>query len=510
MQSVEAISGPDGRYLAAGLAAGTWKVLAESVRVGGFVEVKGIKVSEGEDKSLDLALSSAATISGRVVSAEGAPVPGAVVVYSHTITGDEGRSVADADGRFFCTQMTGGGDYLPKVYPSQVSRTPYAPAGAAFTPVKLADGSAQAEGITLAVKYERLNVSGRVVDPSGAPIADVKVRAMAVASGEAPRFNPFIELPSAMSDAQGAFTLEGLTGGTWALQARTPEGAEAIAPAITAGSKNVVITVHPGGTVEGTLVAFENPPVVYAVDIAAQGFVPGLVEGSTFKLSLNAGAYVVTAMNGKEGDAKRVEVKDGAIVKVTMTSHGHGVLSGQVVEHVSRAPVPDQTCHAVLSAGGRGGVTNWDVETAPKTDGTGHFIEEQAPAGELEVNCMGEYTEFSSGSSGVTLARGGRAEVLVEVVRRHSQEAPGDVGVDLDEQEPGRVIVVRAGSPGAKGGVAVGDVVIAVDGLPNGTLSSDGVDALISNHAPGTPLKLTLVHGGQPREVPLVAVGRGQ
>lgn len=510
LQSIETVAGPDGRYRAAGLAAGTWTVLAESVRVGGFVEVKGVKISEEEDKALDLALSSAATISGRVVSAEGTPVPGAFVVFSHTITGDEGRSVADADGRFMCNQMTGGGDYLAKVFPSQVSRTPYSPAGAPFAPVKLTDGSAEVEGVTLAIKYERLSISGRVVDPSGAPLADVKVRAMAVAAGEPPRFNQFSELPSAISDAQGAFVLEALTSGTWALQARTPEAAEAIAPAIAAGSKEVLITVHPAGTVEGTLVGFENPPVIYASDIPAQGYVSGQVEGASFRLSLHAGSYLLTAMNTQEGDAQRIEVKEGATTKVTMTSHGHGVLSGQVVDHVSRAPVADQVCHAVLAAGGRGGVTNWDVETAPKTDLGGRFSDELSPAGDLEVTCFSSQNEFSSGSVNVTLPKGGHVEVLVEVVRRNLTDPPGDVGVELDEQEAGRVLTVRVGSPGAKGGVAAGDRVMGVDGQPNGNLSSDALTTLIANHPPGTPVKLTVLHGGQPREVSLVAVGRGQ
>lgn len=503
---IQTTSGLDGRYVAAGLEAGTWTVLAESVSVGGFVEERGVAISEGEEKVLDLALSSAATISGQVVSAEGGPVPGAIVVFNHTVTGDEGRSVTDADGHFFCTQMTGGGDYAAKVFPSQVSRTPYAPAGAAFAQVKLVDGSSQAEGITLSVKYERLSISGRVVDPSGSPVPDAKVRAMAVAPGEAPSFNQWTELPSAMSDAQGAFVIEQLTSGTWALQARTAEGAESIAPAVTAGSKDALITVHPPGHIEGTLIGYANPPVVYAAEIGAQGFVPGLVEGSTFKLSLHGGSYLVTAMNTKEGEAKRVEVKEGVTTKVTMTSQGHGVLSGQVVDHLSRAPIPGIVCHAVLSADGRGGITNWDLETAPKTDSSGHFSDEQSPAGDLLVGCMGEFSEVSSGSVNVTLPRDGRAEVVIEMVRRRVGAAPGDVGLTLDDQEPGRVLAVRAGSPGAKAGVAVADRVIGVDGVPNGTLCTDGVGALIANHPPGSPLKLTVLHGAQPREVTLTAV----
>ena len=164
--------------------------------------------------------------------------------------------------------------------------------------------------------------------------------------------------------------------------------------------------MHPTGNVEGALAGFEEPPVVLARDLSASQLTPGLVEGSTFRLSLPAGSYLVTAMNTKEGDAQRVEVKEGATTKVTMTSHGHGILAGQVLEHVSRQPVAGMVCHTVLSAEGRGGVTNWDIETAPHTDGSGRFTDEQSPAGELEaVTCWGESSEFSSGSVNVSFRR---------------------------------------------------------------------------------------------------------
>lgn len=506
---VEVVSGSDGHYLAAGLAAGAWNIVASSDRAGGFVEVKGVTLAEAEDKTLDLALTSAATITGRVVSEKGEPVPGALVVYTHTLSGDEGRSVADADGRFSCSQMTGGGEYSPKVYPSSVAGTPYAPAGAPLASVPLVDGRSRVEGVTLAIKYERLSIRGRVVDASGAPVPDARVRAMGVGPGEPAHFNQFAELQTAVADAQGAFLLEPLTRGTWALQARTPDGVEAVEPQVAAGQQDVLITVRPPGGIEGTLVGFEVAPVVYTRDLGGQGFAPALVEGNTFKASLTAGTYLVTAMNTKEGDAQRVEVKEGVMSRVTMTSHGHGVLEGTVVDHLTRRPMPGLTCHVVLAVDGRGGVTNWDLETAPQTNERGQFTADPSPAGDLQVSCFGEYSEVSVGAANLALARGGRAQVTVEVVRRLSGATPGDVGLGFAEELP-HVVSVRAGAPASKASVAVGDVVVAVDGVPLGPVTGDGTAALIANHPPGSVVKLSLVHAGQPREVSLTTVGLGQ
>jgi hypothetical protein len=331
---------------------------------------------------------------------------------------------------------------------------------------------------------------------------------MGVVEGEPVQFSPWADLLTAAADAQGAFVLEPLTSGTWALQVRTPEGGEAVAPAVVAGSKDVVITVHPPAIVEGTLVGFEVPPVVYAGAPDEQGFVAGTVEGNTFKVSVGAGTWVVTAMNTREGDAQRVTLKEGTTTHLVLTSHGHGVLEGTAIDHVTRAPMPDLTCHVVLAAGGTAGITNWDTETAPHTDASGHFTADPSPAGDLHVSCFGDYSAVSPGVATLTLAKGGHGEVTVEVVRR-AQDSTGEVGLTLAD-EAGRVLSVRAGSPAAKAGVVAGDVVAAVDGLPIGPLSGDGVLTLVANHPVGTVVKLTVSHGAQARELALTTVGRGQ
>ena len=501
--SFSAFSDLTGRYAVMGLPAGRFRVLASSVTAGGFVDREGVTLADREDRALDLELSSAASIEGRVVSEEGTPVPGAVVVFNHTQSGDEGKSLTDADGRFLCNQMTGGGEYQPQVFPTETSRTPYTSAGAPFSPTRLVDGNSHVEGVTLAIRYERLQISGRVVDPEGVAIPDARLRAQSAPPGEALTWSGWVVLPSAISDAQGTFTIDALTSGPWALQARSPDGSEAVVRDVAAGAKDVVVTLHPAGGIEGTLVGYEEPPAIYARSIDASRMIPGQVDGAHFHLRLPAGTYLVSAMNVREGDAQKVEVREGALTKVTMTSHGQAVIAGTVTEHLTHAPVSDLICHTVIAVEGQGGVTNWDLESAPRTDANGAFSADPSPAGDLFVGCFGDWREYSRASALITVARGGRATVTLEAVKRISPDAPGDIGVTFADTTTPLIRAVKAASPAARAGVAAGDVVVAVDGVPTGPLDASGVEALIGNHAPGSRVALTLLRGSQRRDVTL-------
>ncbi len=493
-----------GRYLLPGLPAGRYRLFADSAAAGAFVSQSGLALADGEARTLDLELSSAASIAGRVVSAEGKPVPGALVIYTQPQSGDEGQSVTDAEGHFRCTQMSGGGEYWPKVFLSESARAPYQPAGDPFPSTKLTDGAAHVEGVTLAINSERLHLSGRVVDVEGTPVPDVRVRAEVVTPGAPPRFRRWEALPLAISDAQGDFRVDGLTRGSWNLQVRGPGGAETIVPDLVAGTEHVVVTLRPASGIEGTLVGYEDSPPVYARPLDASRLMPGQVDGAHFRLALPAGTWVVSAMNAREGDVQRVEVRDGAFTRVTMTSRGQAVVTGSVVEHLTHAPVPDLVCHVVVASAGLPGITNWDLETAPKTDASGAFSADPAPAGELHVGCEGDLREYSSASGWVSVAKGGRATVALEVVKRLAPDASGDVGVMFDETLSTPLVkTVRPTSPAALGGVAPGDVVVAVDGVPTAPLDASGVEALIGNHLPGTKLALTLMRGVQRREVTL-------
>lgn len=496
-----------GRYVARGLAAGKYQLIASSTAVGGFID-KEVVLAPQEHRQLDLELSNAATIEGKVVAADGTPVPNAMVVFSHAETGDEGRGVTDADGRFRCMQMTGGGDYLPRVFPSATSRTPYKPAsGTTFAPTRLADGASHAENVTLTVNYERLRISGRVIDKEGAPIADVHLRTQLAQPGELPDFASWLVSPTAVSDDRGNFTFEGLTSGNWAVQARAADGAENTITDVQAGAKNVVITLKAPSGIEGTLVDFEEPPVVYAAVFHQSRFVGGQVSGNTFRVTVPEGVYVLSVMNAAEGDVKRVEVKEGQWTKVTMTSHGRAVVTGTVIDHRTRAPLNDFVCHVVAAGDGLAGITNWDERSSPRTDEQGAFVADPAPAGSIQINCMGDWREFSSATGTATVARGGKVNVLLEAVRKTRREQlAGDIGVIFMDTVEADIAIVRPGTPAAKAGLAVGERVIAVDGEPVGAIDSQGVQALIGNHEPGSKVVLTVMRGNQRRDVAVPVV----
>jgi putative serine protease PepD len=67
------------------------------------------------------------------------------------------------------------------------------------------------------------------------------------------------------------------------------------------------------------------------------------------------------------------------------------------------------------------------------------------------------------------------------------------MGVQLRDGTNGPFIVaVTAGGPAAKAGVAVGDIVLSVDGTP--TPDSQTLIELVAGHRPGDVIKLQVQH----------------
>ena len=86
-----------------------------------------------------------------------------------------------------------------------------------------------------------------------------------------------------------------------------------------------------------------------------------------------------------------------------------------------------------------------------------------------------------------------------------SFENKGWIGIELDfsESESPRIIRVLEGSPAAAAGLAVGDVLVALDGVAYTTASKDELREAKKTMVPGREVRLTVRRGGEELVLPL-------
>lgn len=492
----------DGHYEFLGVPAGTYSIGAGSDELGAFAIGGKVTLADAEQKTFDLELDMAGTIAGTVVDKQGKPVPGVFVRWIHQKSGDLGRGVTDAQGRYRCGAMTGGAVYVAGVFPSEELGVPYPTAtGAPYPSVELKDGSTTIENIVIAIDRPDLAISGRVVDDAGKPVVDATVRALPTPQGAEPQFHTWLHLPMTSTDSDGSFRIADLAPGTYALQARAADGSEGVVPPVSAGANNVAIRIDRAGSIEGTLAGFPQPPVVYARPRGTYALIAGDVQGTTFRVGgLKPGTYVVNAQTTYEGDAQLVEVKAGQVAKPVLTAHGRGVIEGSVLDFKTKAPIRNAACHAVMRVGSEQTVTNWDLTSAPKSDATGKVLIDPAPAGDMTVTCD-VMARRSNPSADVTLAAGARATVQLLSVEA-TQENGGSMGAHFDWRvSVPRVATVDPGSTGAKAGLLAGDLVTAVNGESTAGLNGAGVIFLIQNTPIGQDVTLTVSRGGATKTI---------
>jgi protocatechuate 3,4-dioxygenase beta subunit len=491
-------SRPDGGFEYRGVAAGEYDLQAGSDELGAFNMPVHVKLAAGEEKSVDLDLDMAGTITGTVVDKAGAPVPGVFVRWVHQTTGDLGRCVTNAKGEYRCGTMTGGGTYRAGVFPSaELQGVPYPTAtGAPYPSVAVADAKTVVEGITIAIDHEKRTISGHVVDDAGAPVADATIKALPTAGAAAPQFNSWLRLPMTSTDVDGAFTIGDLAPGPYALEANVADGGEGLATGIEAGAKNVTIKVERAGSIAGTLVGFTKPPVVYATPEGPFKLFSGIVEGQTFRVSgLRPGRYTVNAQTAIEGDIQRVDVKGGQATKVTLTSHGQGAIEGTVLDFKTKKPLTGAICRVVMAIDGIQSQTNWDLATAPKSDANGRLVIDPAPAGTVSVICQPSSYKWSLATTDLTVTAGARATPQLLAVEL-TQDNPTSTGAQLDWRiTPPRIARVLPNTPAATAGILPGDLITAVDGVSVAGLCGSAVSVLISNTPANGDVKLTFQRG---------------
>ncbi|HEV7554107.1 MAG TPA: carboxypeptidase regulatory-like domain-containing protein, partial [Kofleriaceae bacterium] len=482
-----AFTDEDGAYTLEGVPDGTGYLDAGSAKA--WTSHHPVTVTAGQSQTIDLELEDGGEIRGSVVDEVGAPVPGVYVRFLSTAITDECQSMTDAAGAFDCPTLVGRGDYQPAVFPSPDRQQAYrAASGSRLDPVHVADGDAVVSDVHLAIKLEHLTIRGKVVDETGAVVADAHV----TAGGTDPGFLPI----SARADVDGGFVVENLASGTYTLRAHAAGGSEAEVAGIATGATDVRIVIVRAGRIEGTLVGFTAPPHVYAEELMADLDVPheALVTGSTFTFAgLPSGTYTIDAVvAGVQLGGAPAEVRSGVTTHVTLRVSARTTVDGRITDLTTGAPIAGAMCFAFVSVAGTEPAIFGEMAPCQLSDAAGHFTVDAA-VGRVRIHC-------GLGTSGYT-GVGGDFDVPgpthVEVFGVKQIAPPSQVGFRLAEYTLPNTVV----SADANTGLVVGDQLAAVDGISVANLLSGTAMAIAQNHRPGSSLVLQILRGGTPMTI---------
>ena len=316
----------EGRYQVGLDAAGTYAVIVAGGGAMIMARQAGtpIQVPDQPNPVVDVSVK-AAGISGRVMSAEGKPVAGAVVSVRAAGAGGDGghgprgsQDQSEPDGTFLIDGLD------PGTYPLTASASGYR--NAELPPITIASES-DVPAVEVRLDAGR-TVRGRVVDANGNGIAGATV--MAVASGST-SFG--MGAVGASSDVNGTFLVTAPADGpidvtavaagfppARAIGVQPQDGQDVVLHAPHPGRVRVNV-VDPNGPVAGARVECRAVP-----DYLGGGYLSALnrtpptgADGTTTVSSLAPGAYEVTVSVGSKRASTSTTLAEGSEVVTTIT-----------------------------------------------------------------------------------------------------------------------------------------------------------------------------------------------
>jgi protocatechuate 3,4-dioxygenase beta subunit len=515
---------PDGSFELAGLLPGTYELSVWSEDRPRPREPTVVELAAGSDaEDVRVVLPATGRLEGIVRDDAGEPAAGVSVSTSladapsnqRTTTGDDGRFRFDhvhvgqhrvtAQAGWF-NSMRAPGTTDDDVQGETVSVSE--------------GGTAQVE---LVVERRRGVIRGRVVDADGGPVSDAFIDAERMSDSAAAgvmgsRFAVrwSWDRQPVLSDHDGGFELRDLSEGNYLVRAYREGGGEALAEGISAGSRDVVLTIVETGSIAGkvTLAAGGSPErfEIKTRDRAA-GFMRTdnffRTEGAFALRELPPGRYELTFSTGKGSAKLEVELAAGeAVDDLEVELAAKVKVTGRLIDADTRAPVSGQrvsisadNSFAFMFDEGAGG------ELRDVSDGDGRFEVTDAPTGKVTLSVrprdLGSDSDYAWTSRTIVLAGEPETQDIGEIELHSSRlarrEKAGDLGFKLQPSEPDEepedathvVAVVRPGGPAANAGLKVGDRIVEVDGRTVSGLDSHRYRTLV-RAPPGTVLELTL------------------
>ncbi len=478
------MSDADGRFVLRELGAGSYRVHAESKRVGAFTRGTLVTLREAEQKAgLEVEMNLAGSISGTVVDQTGAPVAGAHVGFSLLQARDFGEATTNDDGTFKATTLSGGGEYMVEIRPTKFSSQKLRPAGGArFAPITVHDGDSHVSGVQIKVQFERLSIRGRVLSSAGEGVPDVTVTA---AGGNR---SDVMGAALASTDASGAFTIRDLTAGRYHLRVQSTIGSASVDD-VAAGARNVELRLPELGAIEGTLDGFATPPSILVFS-SRDSFRPGRTSSTEFTItSIPVGTYDVLARSDEGYARATTTVESKSVAKVTLRNAGSGTIQGRVIDETTRQPIADVLC---------------SIETSSaRTDTSGAFRLKRVAPGNNELSCWGSGVQAHAR----TIVEPGRT-AHVEIAAKKSSRATrvrGYAGLELEMQDSDVAVKrVVTGGPAERAGIKSGDIVRWLGELELVMMQDlQWVLDTIEARGPGSIVNVTLERDGKERTIEL-------
>lgn len=352
--TLTATSDGQGRYVIENVPVGN-RTLAIEADGYGNKSFGGITFRNSDPVERDVVLEIAEMISGRVVGKTGEMIEGAeVMAMSYTNSSRSCRDVAftNADGEFVLDALS------PGQYTLAVRAVGYRPGHES----RVKSG---ASGLLIQLPPQA-TITGRVLDPSGKPVPEYKVRLRQTYENNSATSAVGQEL--AFTNEDGSFLIDSVQPNTYRVQATAPGYAPSYSEEFRVGSgmpvKGVIVHLKRGGAVVGTVVDKNGKPIAkprvsshdntWANTIFDQAlgdqfptnatsrkitglangrFKLGGLKGETYQLRVNAPGYCelilqdVFVQDGQDTDLEMVTLMKG------------GTLSGQVLD-ASGVPVP--------------------------------------------------------------------------------------------------------------------------------------------------------------------------
>jgi len=527
----QARTGVDGRFRLEGLVAGTYAVSAGSrgLDVIPPAQPTDVDVVAGPTPEIRIAMSAAGTVEGRVLDSGGKPVAKANIQLhaDEHGWGEWGTSVDD--GTFTIRGVR------PQPYRVTASRgwrdTMRAPG--------TGDDDVQGERVTvragetarveLVVEDRSGRIRGRVVDESGGPVDDAFVQAhrepesaaaAASANRRRLRWGGGGDDP-VLTDQDGRFELGNLAPGKHTIFATVRGGDEGMTEHVAVGSEGIVVRLTSGGSISGSVeLAGGGAPKRFTLTLEAREI--GFHRGETFFETEGAwtidhlppGEYQVSVEAPEGSDTASVTLADGeSKAGIVLQLRPKVDVEGIIVDLDTGAPVSN----VVVQISPRRSYYSFYLDSGGKenaSDESGKFSVKAAPAGKVRIALMprtGGDETYGFQMVGGTIPGDVRTYTLPPITLVKSRllrdQPPGDLGFTITEppltvdveDAPLTVAFIRPGGPAARTELAVGDVIVGVDGKDVRGENFFRYDTLVAVPQ-GTKLSLEL-QGGKTVEI---------